>query len=127
MKTEAKTGSASIDAYIAQQPQLFRSTLEELRFLIKSVIPEAEETISYQVACFKYLYMLVGMGVSKRYCSLYVMSTGLMKRMNHDLKGVKVSGTTLHFIPNEPLPKALIKKIVKARMKENKERASNKK
>lgn len=123
MKTKPKTNITSIDAYLANQPQLFRSTLEELRLLIKTVVPEAEETISYQVACFRYLYMLVGFGVSKKYCSMYVMSTDLIKKMKNDLKDVKVSGSTIHFIPGQPLPKALIKKIVKARAEENEERA----
>jgi len=125
MKT--KIDVTTIDAYIAHQPVLFRDTLEELRSLIKSVVPEAEETISYQVACFKYLYMLVGIGTGKKYCSLYVMSPKLVKKMSGDLEDVKVSGSTLHFIPNQPLPKALIKKIVQARVKENEERANLKK
>lgn len=118
LKTETKS---AVD-YIAGKPQPFRDMLEELKTLIKSVIPDAEESISYQVLCFKYLYMLVGIGANKNYCSFYVMSPALVKKMKKDLKDLKVSGSTLHFSPGEPLPKTLIKKIIKARVKENKER-----
>lgn len=107
------------EAFIAQQPEEFRPTLEKLRALILSIVPQAEESISYQVPCFKYLYMLVGIGVNKNYCSLYTMSPPLMKTLKEDLKGVRVSGATIHFPPQERLPVALIKKIVKARIKEN--------
>jgi uncharacterized protein YdhG (YjbR/CyaY superfamily) len=71
--------------------------------------------------------MLVGFGVNKKYCSLYTMSPSLVKAMKDDLKDVKVSGATVHFDPNEKLPVALIKKIVKARMKENEALAALKK
>jgi len=109
--------------YIVRQPQPFRAMLEELKSLIKSVIPEAEESISYQVLCFKYLHMLVGIGTNKNFCSFYIMSPALVKKIKNDLRNLKVSGSTLHFFPGEPLPKNLIKKIIKARVKENEERA----
>jgi uncharacterized protein YdhG (YjbR/CyaY superfamily) len=111
------------DEYIALLPVPFRSTLVKLRALIQSVAPEAQEMISYQIPCFKYYYMLVGIGANKQYCSLYVMSPPLITAMKAELKGVKVSGATIHFEPDAPLPVALIKKIVKARMQENKEKA----
>lgn len=119
LNTEIKSG---VD-YIARQPQPFRDMLKELRNLIKSVVPEAEESLSYQVLCFKYLYMLVGIGMNKNFCSFYVMSPALVKKIKNDLRDQKVSGSTLHFYPGEPLPKNLIKKIIKARVKENEERA----
>ena len=67
--------------------------------------------------------MLVGMGVTKNYCSLYPMSTGLNKKLKEELKGIRVSGTTLHFLPGEPLPVDLIKRIVTLRMQENEQKA----
>jgi uncharacterized protein YdhG (YjbR/CyaY superfamily) len=98
--------------------------LEKMRSTIKSVVPKAEESISYMIPGFKYIYMLVGIGVNKKYCSFYTMSPSLVKSMKDDLKGVKVSGATLHFSPEEKLPIALLKKIIKARMKENEQKAS---
>ncbi|KAA2239442.1 DUF1801 domain-containing protein [Chitinophaga agrisoli] len=109
----------SVDEYIAQQPPAFQPQLEKLRAIIRSVAPDAEEGISYQVPCFRHHYMLVGIGVNKKYCSLYVMSPSLVKAMKGELEKVQVSGATLHFLPDQALPTALIKKIVKARMQEN--------
>ncbi|MGZ3945370.1 MAG: iron chaperone [Mucilaginibacter sp.] len=116
----------TIDEYIAMQPEQFKSGLHELRSIIKSLVPRAEEMISYQVPCFKYHYMLVGIGVNNKYLSLYPMSSALTKNMSDELKGIKISGTTLHFLPGEPLPKALIEKIVMARMQENELKAMSK-
>ncbi len=113
----------NVDEYIAMQPDIFRPALERLRSIIKSTAPKAEEVISYQIPAFKFHYMLVGIGVNKKYCSFYTMSPSLVKAMKDDLKNVKVSGATIHFTPDEKLPIALIKKIVKERMLENKERA----
>ena len=109
----------TIDKYIAMQPEPFRAGLLELRSIIRSLVPQAEEMISYQVPCFKFHYMLVGIGVNKKYLSLYPMSSALTKKMGDDLKGIKISGTTLHFVPGEPLPKAVIEKIVITRLQEN--------
>jgi uncharacterized protein YdhG (YjbR/CyaY superfamily) len=122
-----ETEPQTIDEYIAMQPEQFKSGLHELRSIIKSLVPGAEEMISYQVPCFKYHYMLVGIGVNKKYLSLYPMSSALTKNIGDELKGIKISGTTLHFLPGEPLPKALIEKIVMARMQENELKATAKK
>jgi len=117
----------TIDEYIAMQPELFKSGLHELRSIVRSLVPQAEEMISYQVPCFKYHYMLVGIGANKKYLSLYPMSSALTKKMGDELKGIKISGTTLHFVPGEPLPKVLIEKIVRLRMQENEIKAHKKK
>jgi uncharacterized protein YdhG (YjbR/CyaY superfamily) len=117
----------NIDDYIAMQPEAFRPTLEELRAIIKSVVPKAEESISYQVPGFKHHYMLVGIGANKKYCSLYTMSSTLTKELKDELKGVTVSGMTIHFLPGSKLPITLIKKIVKMRAKENETKAQAKK
>ncbi|HEY4196839.1 MAG TPA: DUF1801 domain-containing protein [Mucilaginibacter sp.] len=109
-----------------QEPQ-FRACLTALHRLIKSIVPEAEETLSYQVHCFKYIYMLVGIGANKKYCSLYTMSSKLVPQIKNELTGCKISGTTLHFKPDEPLPAEIITRIVLARMQENELLAANRK
>jgi uncharacterized protein YdhG (YjbR/CyaY superfamily) len=120
-------GLTPIDDYIARQPEMYRATLEELRRIVKSLVPNAEELFSYQVGCFKHHQMLVGIGVTKEFCSLYTMSPPLVKQMKEELKGMKVSGATIHFPPNEGLPVELIRKIVKARIRENEEKVKAKK
>ena len=116
----------TVAEYIAEQPQPFRAMLEEIRAIIYSVVPDATEAVSYGVPCFKYLYYLVGIGVAKKYCSLYVMSNEvatLLKEEGYEFLGTK---TTVHFPVSEPLPAALIKKIVKERVKQNEVKAKKK-
>jgi uncharacterized protein YdhG (YjbR/CyaY superfamily) len=103
---------------LTHQPR-FRPCLADLYLLIKSIVPNAEETFSYQIHCFKHIYMLVGIGTNKQYCSLYTMSSNLVKQMKSELTGCKISGMTLHFNPDEPLPAEIITRIVLARMQEN--------
>ncbi len=117
----------TIDEYIAMQPGAFQPMLQELRAIIKSIAPQAEELISYQVPSFKWHYMLVGFGVNKKFCSLYPMSTSINQKMADELNGIKISGTTLHFVPGQPLPTELIKKIVLTRVQENETKAALKK
>ncbi|MFC2084712.1 iron chaperone [Bacteroidota bacterium] len=106
--------------YVARQPLEFRETLEKLRTIIKETIPDAEELICYQVICYKYKYILVGIGTIRNYCSFYTMSQKLVNRMKSQLKDVKLSGPTLHLPLNKPLPIDLIKKIIRERVIENK-------
>jgi uncharacterized protein YdhG (YjbR/CyaY superfamily) len=109
----------SWEEYFEQQPVAFRHPLEELRQLILSIVPGATESISYQVPCFKHLYMLVGIGVNKDFVSLYTMSPALVKSMADELQELKISGATIHFPPGKPLPLALVRSIVEARVQEN--------
>jgi uncharacterized protein YdhG (YjbR/CyaY superfamily) len=116
----------NFDHYVSLQPKEFRAGLIRMREIILSVVPQAEESISYQIPCFKYLYMLVGVGTNKNSCSFYTMSPPLVKQLKNELKDIKVSGATLHFSPNKPLPEDLIVKIVKTRMKQNESLAMSK-
>ncbi len=105
--------------FLSTQAPQFKPCLTALHKLIKSIVPGAEETLSYQVHCFKHIYMLVGIGANKKYCSLYTMSSKLVKQIKDELTGCKISGTTLHFNPDEPLPAEIITRIVLARVQEN--------
>lgn len=114
-----KNDPALFKQYVSAQDPKFRKGLNSLHKLVKSLMPDAEESFSYGVHCFKHIYMLVGIGANKDFVSLYSMSPGLIKKMKAELKGYKVSGATIHFIPDEPLPKELIATIVMRRKKEN--------
>jgi uncharacterized protein YdhG (YjbR/CyaY superfamily) len=106
------------DFLLTQEPR-FRSCLTELHALVKSIVPHAEEKFSYQVHCFKHIYMLVGIGSNKQYCSFYTMSSNLVKQIKDELSGCKIAGMTLHLSPDEPLPAGIITRIVLARLQEN--------
>jgi uncharacterized protein YdhG (YjbR/CyaY superfamily) len=113
------SGQKVFEDYLAKHDDKFKAGLTELRRIILDIMPAAEESFSYQAHCFKHVYMLVGIGVTKEFCSLYTMSPPLVKSMKDELKGNKASGATIHFKPDEALPVAIITKIVLARAKEN--------
>jgi uncharacterized protein YdhG (YjbR/CyaY superfamily) len=112
----------TIDEYLATVPEDVRKVLQILRQTIKSIVPEAEERIAYRIPIFRLQRDLVGFSAQrdpqKRFCSFYTMSSPLAKAMKKDLQSYEVSGATIHFTPEKPLPAALVKKIVRARVKE---------
>jgi len=107
-----------IDDNLAKLPEDQRQALLSLREVILSVLPDAEEVISYGVPMFKHNGKgVIAISARKNYCSLHVMSPPLTKAMAKELKPY-LKGVTLHFTPDKPLPKTLVKKIMKARLKE---------
>ncbi len=87
--------------------------------MIKAAAPDAVETIGYQIPIFKHGKPLVGMGATKRQGSFYVMSPALVQSLGDELLGYDVSGATIHFPFEKPLPQALVTRIVLARLAEN--------
>jgi uncharacterized protein YdhG (YjbR/CyaY superfamily) len=114
----------NVEDYIYSQSPEQIEMLETLRALIFSIIPKAEEVLSYQIPCYKYYGFLVGIGTHKKGCSFYVMNTKLLDTYKSELKNYKYAGTTIHFQIGYKLPIALIKKIIKQRMKENEAKAA---
>jgi uncharacterized protein YdhG (YjbR/CyaY superfamily) len=117
----------TIDEYLTGLPENVIIVLENLRALIRSVVPEVQETISYQIPTFKYHGSLVGFAAFKNHCSFFVMSTETTKAFQEKLKPYKTALATIHFTPEKPLPESLILAIVKARMLENEESANKRK
>lgn len=118
-----KSGLApkTVDEYIAGTPEPARSTLKHIRAVIKSLVPkETTEVISYGIPMFRYRGMLVGYGAFKEHCSLFPTGSGV-ERFANELKGYRTSKGTIQFPSDEPLPDSLLKKIVKHRIKENRE------
>lgn len=109
----------NVDEYLAMLPQEDKSVLEKLRKTIKAVAPDAEEIISYRIPTYKYHGPLVHFLAGKNHCSFIVVSKSTLEKFESELKSYQISGTTIHFSAKNPLPEALIKKIIKARIKEN--------
>ena len=124
---QPKISHKSIDKYLSGLPEKERKVLGNLRNTIKSVVPEAEETISYQIPVFKYKGMLVGFAAFKKHCSLFEMGKDVMKNFENELKKYSKEKATVRFTVDKPLPVSLIKKLVKARVKENEIRFKNRK
>ncbi len=114
-----------IDGYMADLPEEARVVLEALRRAIKAAAPDATESISYQIPTFNYRGRLVAFAAWKNHCGLYPMSKAVVEALKNELKPYAAADTqnTIRFPLGEPPPAALVKKIVKARMKENEARA----
>ena len=126
-KTDAKSAPArDVDEYLAGVPKEARATLEKLRKTIKAVAPMASEVISYQMPMYKHHGMVVGFAAFKDHCSIFPGSA-VMDAYKKELKHYDTSKGTIRFPANKPLPAALVKKLVKARIAENEARANRKK
>src|SRR5574341_369787 len=97
-----KSGKATpIDGYLSKLPADQRRALRSLREIVLSVMPDAEEVISYGVAMFKHKGKgVIAMSAKKDYCSLHLMSPPLARAMEKDLKKY-LKGVTLHFTPEK--------------------------
>jgi uncharacterized protein YdhG (YjbR/CyaY superfamily) len=115
-----------INAYLRKVPPGPRAALNELRRMIRSAAPGAEEGISYGIPVFKYHGPLVFFAAFRDHCSLFAVGKSILKTFDTQLKPFRSAGTTIHFSPEKPLPAALVRKIVKARMEENEMRAMSK-
>jgi uncharacterized protein YdhG (YjbR/CyaY superfamily) len=111
-----------IDQYLAQLPEPTRAALQKLRETIRAAAPEATETISYQLAAFRHEGMLVAFGAAANHCGFYVMSGTVLQGFRDELAEYKTSKGAIRFTPDRPLPVALVKRIVSARIAENRAR-----
>lgn len=114
--------TATVDEYLASLPEKESEVLSNLRKTIQSTAPKAEEVISYGMPGYKYYGMLVYFAAFKNHCSFFPGSS-LLKQLGKGVEKYKTSKGTLQFTVDKPLPVTLVKKIVKARMKQNEAKA----
>ena len=113
---KGKAAPKNVAEYLARVPEPARSVLSKMRSAIRQAVPrKATETISYQIPAFKHKGILVWFAAFSDHCSLFP-TAALIKEFKKELKGFSTSKGTIHFPLNKPLPVALIKKIVKARV-----------
>ena len=109
----------TVDEYLEGVPEPARTTLKKIRTVIRSVAPpEATEGISYGMPTFKYKGMLASFAAFSDHCSLFP-GAGPTIEFKNELKNFQTSKGTIRFAPNKPLPAALLKRLVKARIAEN--------
>ena len=111
----------TIDEYLARVEPVQRAALAALRDAIRKAAPKAEECITYGIPAFRQDGMLVGFGAASKHCAFYVMSGTTIEDFKDALAGFDTSKGTIRFQPSRPLPAALVKKIVKARIADNAE------
>jgi uncharacterized protein YdhG (YjbR/CyaY superfamily) len=115
----------TIDEYLAGVNADHRDALQELRQTIQAVAPNAEECISYAIPAVRLNgRLLVGFAAWSNYCSFYPMSSKTLKKFRNELRNFQTSKGTLRFSPDKPMPVALVKKLLKARIAENNARAN---
>jgi uncharacterized protein YdhG (YjbR/CyaY superfamily) len=110
--------SAQVDAYIAAAPAPTQPILRQLRDVIRAAAPKADEKISYGMPSYEYHGRLVYFAAFKHHVGLYAVG------QQHDSYTKELSGylsgkSTARFPIGQPLPIALIRKVVEARVKEN--------
>jgi uncharacterized protein YdhG (YjbR/CyaY superfamily) len=109
----------NVDEYLAGVPEPARTALNKIRAAIRSAVPpEATETISYRMPAFKHKGVLVWFAAFSNHCSLFPTAS-VIEAFKDELKGFSTSKGTIHFPTDKPVPAALIKKLVKARVAQN--------
>lgn len=121
----AKTTPATIDEYIAAFSPEVRSILEMIRVTIKKAAPAAKEKISYQMPAFTLEGDLVYFGAFKKHIGFYPPVRD--EKLRAEAATYAGEKGNLRFPLDEPIPYTLISKLVKARVRENQERADAKK
>lgn len=117
-----------IDAYLVKVPDPQRSTLEALRQILHTVLPNADECITYGVPTFKVDgRSIAGFASYKNHCSYFPMSGSTLTTLKDDVAKYETTKGALRFAIDKPLPISLVKKLVKTRSQEEAAKLSNKK
>ncbi len=117
----AKTDFKTIDEYQSGFPAAVRERMQQIREIIKEVAPEAEEVISYQIPAFKMgkNFLIYYSAYAKHISLSSPWSKAFLTEFETALKKLKVSRSAIQFPHDQPLPLALIKRMVKFRKKES--------
>jgi uncharacterized protein YdhG (YjbR/CyaY superfamily) len=107
-----------VDTYIATAPKEIQGKLKELRTTIRQVAPTAIERISYGMPYYDYKGRLVYFAFAKSHIGQYIPPP-VIEEHKSELKNYETATSTIRFPIDKPLPIALIKKLIKAKMKKN--------
>jgi uncharacterized protein YdhG (YjbR/CyaY superfamily) len=111
-----KDGSRAVEEYLANVPEPARSTLNKVRAAIRSAVPrETTEVLSYGIPSFKYKVVLMWYAGFSEHCSLFPTAS-VIEMFKTELEGYRISKGTIQFPIDKPLPAALVREMVKARV-----------
>lgn len=120
--SKRKAVARTVDEYLAGIPEPAHSMLSKMRAAIRSAVPPgATEVISYGIPAFKHQRVLVWFAAFRNHCSLFPTSP-VIEEFKNELKGFSTSKGTIQFATDKPLPVALIKKLVKARVAQSRQK-----
>lgn len=112
-------GPDNVEDYLASLPVTVQEIIGNLRSVIRSAAPDSKEIFSYRIPIFVHHGHLVGYAAYQDHYSLHLMSPRLMKKFEKELAPYGKTTATIHFSYDDPLPRKLITRLVKARMTEN--------
>lgn len=116
--------NASVDAYLAAQPEGARAVLARVRAAIKKALPRATERISYRIPTYdldgKMVLFFAGF---RRHWSIYPLTPALQRELGEEL-APRLAGKTIRFAYDERFPAGLLARIAKVRAKESAESAA---
>ena len=114
-----RTAPKNVAAYLAAQPPSVRKLLARVRGIIRKAVPDAEETISYQIPTYKlHGKPVIYFAAFKEHYSVYPSNPRLVKAFKDQLEGYEMSKGTIRFPLSEPVPVKLIEGVAKFRAKE---------
>lgn len=108
----------TVDEYISEAPKEIQQKLKDLRAAILDVAPTARESTSYGLAYYFYKSRRVYFGYWKKHIGIYAIMEPVRKHFKKELEGYEMAKGTIQFPLKEKLPIGLIKKLVKAQMKQ---------
>jgi uncharacterized protein YdhG (YjbR/CyaY superfamily) len=116
----------TVEEYHSLVPEAIRPRLEELRSILKSALPNAQEIISYNMPAFKQHGVLVYYAACRGHIGFYPTAAPIQV-FAKELSAYKTSKGAVQFTLDKPIPKELVKKIAAYRLKEDHEKAALKK
>jgi uncharacterized protein YdhG (YjbR/CyaY superfamily) len=107
----------AVDEYLRALEEPKRSTLQTLRRTILEIVPEAEQVISYRVPAFRVGgKTIAGFAAFKEHLSYLPFSGSVLGQLGDELEGYAMTKSSLHFPVDRPLPKELVKKLIRVRL-----------
>ena len=112
--------AADVDEYLRRLEEPKRGTLQALRSTILEIVPAAEQLISYGMPAFRVEGKTVaGFAAFRKHLSYLPFSGSVLAQLADELEGYTMTKSALHFAVDEPLPKALVEKLIDVRIAES--------